>query len=191
MDGTISWLIVAVVAGALWLIVLCYGQHLRSVRRPSGAATRQRFLKPRTPDDCPACRRHSALPPSTPTPPPPPRPWPELKSRRGAPRRIPTAGFACPNYACPYYAITDADIHALVGDGAYGQRERMQTFRCQACKATFSARRDTPLYRLKTPSTWVAEVLTAMAEGLSVAAVVHVFGHTDFSHYTGVGQARV
>jgi len=40
----------------------------------------------------------------------------------------------------------------LLGDGKHGQAERIQTFRCQKCPTTCSARRDTPLYRLKTPS---------------------------------------
>jgi IS1 family transposase len=65
----------------------------------------------------------------------------------------------------------------LVGDGTHGKTERIQTFRCQACQTTFSARRDTPLYRLKTASYRVAEVLAALAEGLDVAAAVRVFGH--------------
>jgi transposase-like protein len=76
-----------------------------------------------------------------------------------------------------YYRITDAQVHALVGDGTHGRCERIQTFRCQACQATFSARRQTPLYRLKTASSRVAEVLTALAEGLDVAAATRVFGH--------------
>jgi hypothetical protein len=109
----------------------------------------------------------------------PPRPWRELKSRRGAPKRIATDGFACPNPSCTYFRNTDATIHALVGDGTHGKVERIQTFRCQACATTFSARRDTPLYRLKTASTRVAEVLTAVAEGLSVGAAVRVFGHSE------------
>jgi hypothetical protein len=40
------------------------------------------------------------------------RPWPEVKSRRGAPKRIDTEGFACPNPQCPYSGITEAHIHA-------------------------------------------------------------------------------
>ena len=71
--------------------------------------------------------------------PPPVRPWSEVKRRRGAPKRIDTHGFACPNHQCPYFGITDAHIHALVGDGKHGQAERIQTFRCQACRTTFSA----------------------------------------------------
>src|SRR4029079_9564223 len=60
---------------------------------------------------------------------------------------------------------------------AEGKREPIQTWRCQACTTTFSTRRDTPLYRLKTASHRVAEVLTALAEGLDVAAGVRAFGH--------------
>jgi hypothetical protein len=74
-----------------------------------------------------------------------------MKSRRGAPKRVNTAGFACSNQQCPYSGISDAHVHALVGDGKHGPASRIQTFRCQACRTTFSARRDTPLYRLKTP----------------------------------------
>jgi hypothetical protein len=85
-----------------------------------------------------------------------------VKSRRGAPKRVNTEGFACPNRKCPYSGITDARIHALVGDGTHGQAERIQTFRCQACHITFSARRDTPLYRLKTPSRQVAVGVSAL-----------------------------
>src|SRR5712692_8706057 len=51
------------------------------------------------------------------------RPWPEVKSRRGAPKRIPTEGFACPNQQCLYFGIPDAHIHALVGDGKHGRAE--------------------------------------------------------------------
>ncbi len=40
----------------------------------------------------------------------------------------------------------------LFGDGKPGQAERIQTLRCQACHLTFTARRHTPLSRLKTPS---------------------------------------
>jgi hypothetical protein len=49
----------------------------------------------------------------------PVRPWREVKSRRGAPKRVNTEGFACPNRTCPYSGITDAHIHALVGDGTW------------------------------------------------------------------------
>lgn len=137
----------------------------------------QRLLKPRSPNDCPACRL-SSTPSSLAEPVPPAvRPWREVKSRRGAPKRIDTEGFACPNHQCPYFGITDAQVHALVGDGTHGRAEQIQTFRCQACRTTFSARRHTPLYRLKTPSHQVAMVLTALAEGLDASAAERVFGY--------------
>jgi transposase-like protein len=136
-----------------------------------------RLLKPRCPDDCPACRLASTASLGGGPAPAPVRPWREVKSRRGAPKRVKTEGFACPNQQCPYFGITDASIHALVGDGKHGHAEQIQTFRCQACRTTFSARRDTPLYRLKTPSQQVAIVLTALAEGLDPSAAERVFGY--------------
>src|SRR5215471_15866506 len=74
--------------------------------------TLHRVLKPRSPDDCPACRLTSTASSSGETAPGPVRPWREVKSRRGAPKRIPTEGFACPNQQCTYFGNTDAQIHA-------------------------------------------------------------------------------
>jgi IS1 family transposase/transposase-like protein len=112
-----------------------------------------------------------------------------VKSRRGAPKRIPTEGFACPNRQCAYFGNTDAREHALVGDGKHGRAEQIQTFRCQACRATFSARRNTPLYRLKTPSQQVAMVLAALAEGLDVSAASLVFGSRQATITTWLARA--
>ncbi len=177
MVGAIFWLIIALVACVLWGIVLPHRRHHRHLHSPSVRVTRQRLLKPRTPDDCLACRQAVQSPSAAPLP-PSVRPWRELTSRRGAPKRIATAGFSCPNQVCLYVGITDPQIHALVGDGTHGKHERIQTFRCQACGMTLTSRRDTPLYRLKTPSQRVADVLTAVAEGLSIAAAMRVFGHS-------------
>jgi IS1 family transposase/transposase-like protein len=88
-----------------------------------------------------------------------------------------TESFACPNQQCPYFGIKESQIHALVGDGKHGQAERIQTFRCQACHTTFTARRHTPLYRLKPPSHHIALVLSALAEGLDASAAERVFGY--------------
>jgi IS1 family transposase len=140
-------------------------------------STLHRLLKPRCPDDCPACRLASTASSAGGPAPAPVRPWREVKSRRGAPKRVNTAGFACPNPMCLYFGNTDDQIHALVGDGKHGQAERIQTFRCHACRTTFTSRRDTPLYRLKTPSQQVAQVLSALAEGLDPSAAERVFGY--------------
>jgi transposase-like protein len=150
--------------------------HLRPFfsRGEAKRSSLPRLLKPRTPDDCPACRLASTA--SSAGEPAPVRPWCEVKSRRGAPKRIPTEGFACPNKQCRYFGNTDAHRHALVGDGKHGKAEPIQTFRCQACHTTFTSRRNTPLYRLKTPSSHVAMVLSALAEGLDPSAAERVFG---------------
>jgi transposase-like protein len=160
--------------------------HLRG-RAKRG--TLHRLLKPRCPDDCPACRLASTASPGGGPAPAPVRPWSEVKSRRGAPKRVNTAGFACPNQQCPYYGITDVQIHALVGDGKHGHAERIQTFRCQACRTTFTSRRNTPLYRLKTPSHQVAVVLAVLAEGLDPSAAERVFGYRQATITTWLTRA--
>ena len=188
MSTDLGWLIIVLILWGLGLA--CLRRQRVSQSRPTAVtATVQRLLKPRTPDDCPACRQQRALPPSAPVPPPSIRPWRELKSPRGAPKRIATAGFACPNPACVYYRITDAALHALVGDGTHGKVERIQTLRCQACRMTFTSRRDTPLYRLKTPARRVGEILTALAEGLDIAAAERVFGHRHATLTTWLTRA--
>jgi hypothetical protein len=103
--------------------------------------------------------------------------WRELKSRRGASKRVNTEGYACPNPKCLYFGITDDQIHALVGDGKHGHAERIQTFRCQACRTTFTSRCTTSLYRLKTSSQQIARVLSALAEGLDPSTAERVFGY--------------
>jgi IS1 family transposase len=163
--------------------------HLRSSssRGRAKRSTLQRLLKPRSPDDCPVCRLDST--PSLGGGPAPVRPWCEVKSRRGAPKRVGTEGYACPNRKCLYSGITDAHIHALVGDGKHGQAERIQTFRCQACRTTFTSRRNTPFYRLKTPSHQIAMVLAALAEGLDSSAAERVFGFRQATITTWLSRA--
>ena len=177
---------------ALCLLGLAWAWHCRRPaprRRCTHPIVRSRYLKPRTPADCPLCRQQEATPAPPPGPAVPVRPWREVKSRRGRPKRIATEGFACPQSTCRYYHLTDAQVHALVGDGTHGKQERIQTFRCQACGGTFSARRGTPLYRLKTASRQVGQVLTALAEGLDVAAAARVFGHDQATITTWLTRA--
>jgi hypothetical protein len=106
----------------------------------------------------------------------PVRPWREVKSRRGAPKQVKTEGFACPNRAANTMGSAIRPSMRLLGDGVRGQAERIQRFRCQACRTTFSAPLHTPLYRLKTPSHRVALVLSALAEGLDLSTAARVFG---------------
>jgi len=57
----------------------------------------QRLLKPRSPDDCPACRPVSTASSGAGLAPRLVRPWREVKSRWGAPKRVNSEGSACPN----------------------------------------------------------------------------------------------
>ncbi len=107
------------------------------------------------------------------------RPWRERKSRRGAPKRINTEGYACPTLECQYRHVTDSRMNALVGYGHHGRAEPIQDLFCQACQHKFTVRRHTPLYRLKISAARVALVLTALAEGLSLASAVHTFEHAE------------
>jgi IS1 family transposase/transposase-like protein len=173
-----------------WLWHLDWSEHgLPHLAAKTAHPMVHRLLKPRTPLDCPACRLASTASSGGGSAPAPVRPWPEVKSRRGAPKRVNTEGYACPNQQCAYCGITDAHIHALVGDGKHGHLERIQTFRCQACHITFTARRHTPMYRLKTPSHKVAMVLSALAEGLDPSAAERVFGYRQATITTWLARA--
>jgi IS1 family transposase len=80
-------------------------------------------------------------------------------------------------------------MHALVGDGTHGQTERIQTFRGPACRTTFSARRHTPLSRLKTTSQQIGIVLSALAEGLDLSEASRVFGYRQATITTWLTRA--
>ena len=155
-------------------------------------STLPRLLKPRCPDDCPACRLASTASSGRKPTPAPVQPWSEVKSRRGAPKRIPTEGFACPNRKCRYFGNTNAHFHALVGDGKHGQAELIQTFRCQACRTTFTARRNTALYRLKTPSYQVAMVrITLWPKGWTRSRGLASFRLSTSHHHHLVDARRL
>jgi IS1 family transposase len=170
------WL-VALILLAITLVLLgwcCQHGWRRALPR---LPKRPRRLHPSTPDDCPHCRQ--AATPRQGLPSPTVRPWREGRSRRGAPRRVPTEGYACPRPGCAYQGITDSQVHALVADGRQGRTDQIQQFRCQACGAKVSARWGTALFHLKTPPDRIGEVLSALAEGLALGAAVRVFGHGE------------
>jgi hypothetical protein len=79
-----------VVIGVTWI-----WRRWQRPRLAPTAAQLQRLLLPGTSDDCPICRQQAA-PIATRVPGPPVLPWATVKSRRGAPKRIETQGFACP-----------------------------------------------------------------------------------------------
>lgn len=175
----VAWLVLVLLL-LLGLADLRRLSHLSEPKRPAAQQTLTkppRPLRPRTSDDCPACRPAPNPPRTSRTP--PVQPWCKRNSHRGRRKTIRTEGYACPNPDCKYHGVTDANVHALVGYGHHGTRERIQDLCCQACHRKFSIRRYTMLYRLKTSAAQVALVLTALAEGLSVSGAVHTFGHRE------------
>jgi hypothetical protein len=154
-------------------------------------------LTPRAEDDCLDCQvdpTGSVAPRSADLA---PTPWPAVKSPRGRQKTIDTAGYACRNPECQYHAITDAHVHALVGDGthaartgAFGGRDRIQDFVCQACGCKFSVRRDTALYRLRTPAQIVGTVLALLTEGSSLEALQRVLGIREATLRLWLTRAR-
>jgi transposase-like protein/IS1 family transposase len=106
-------------------------------------------------------------------------PYSQTKSPRGRKKSVATQGYACPHPHCAYCGITDDAIHALVG---YGHHNRIQRFKCQACRKVFTSRIGTPLYYLKTDLKQVEMVLWFLAEGVDVSVMVR---------FTGCGDATI
>ena len=105
MTTNLGWFVFLLVGCLAW----AWQRHQHPASHPAAVTARvQRLLKPRTPDDCPACRQQVAASAATAPVCASVTPWREQKSRRGAPKRIDTQGFACPNQRCAYYRITDA-----------------------------------------------------------------------------------
>ena len=131
---------------------------------------------PKTPAACPHCRAGGLVTIQTVK-----RdvvPYHQVKSRRGKPKRVRTTGHACPTPSCIYFGNRDEAVHALVGYGKDGPHG-IQRFRCQACKTTFSCRRDSALYYLKTDATQIEMALWFLAEGIDLAVMVRYSGHAE------------
>jgi transposase-like protein len=78
-------------------------------------------------------------------------------------------GVFCPNPACP------ARGQANQGNiGVHSQKE--QRFLCKQCGKTFAARKDTPFYRLRESQEVVTVVVTLLAHGCPLQAIVAAFG---------------
>src|SRR5256714_8639373 len=83
----------------------------------------------------------------------------------------PTTTF-CPNLACPARGQT--------GQGNIGiHSQQEQRFICHACHQTFSATKGTALYRLRTAAETVSLVVTLLAHGCPVQAIVAAFGFDE------------
>jgi len=165
----------------MWRMWQSHGWKIEPVKK-------LRQLRARTPEDCPYCwQQHASRCERVVRRQELPHPWSEVKSKRGRKKLIVTEGHACRNPECAYRGIRNQTLHALIGYGSHRKCERIQDLFCQACGKKVTERWETPMYRLKTASKRVAEVLTALAEGLdtfaalsaSLSAAVRVFGHGE------------
>jgi transposase-like protein len=78
----------------------------------------------------------------------------------------------CPNLACP--------ARGQVGQGNIGVHSRQsRRFICTQCRKTFAATKGTAFYRLRTPVETVTLVLTLLAHGCPLQAIVVAFGFDE------------
>jgi len=78
----------------------------------------------------------------------------------------------CPNPDCPARGQT--------GQGNIGLHSRQeQRLICQQCRKTFTATKGTAFYRLRTPTETVSLVLTLLAHGCPLQAIVVAFGFDE------------
>lgn len=78
----------------------------------------------------------------------------------------------CPNVACP--------ARGRVGAGNIGiHSQREQRYACEVCQETFAATKGTIFYRLKTEPTVVMLVITLLANGCPVPAIVAAYGFDE------------
>lgn len=83
----------------------------------------------------------------------------------------PTTTF-CPNWDCP--------ARGHIGKGNIGIHSRKeQRFICHECHTTFSATKGTVFYRLRTSAETVVIVVTLLAQGCPVQALVAAFGFDE------------
>src|SRR5262245_38895935 len=78
----------------------------------------------------------------------------------------------CPNRACP--------ARGQRGQGNISIHSRRdKRFLCTECRKTFAATKGTAVYRLRTPAETVALVLTLLAHGCPLQAIVVAFGFDE------------
>jgi transposase-like protein len=103
-------------------------------------------------------------------------PWSEMKKgKEGRKKRSNTEGYACVKPDCYYCGVTDQSLHPLVANGSHGEGEKIDDLTCQDCQAGFSRRRNTVLYRLKTPSEVVEKVMLLEAYGVETSVIEEVY----------------
>src|SRR2546429_2855702 len=93
----------------------------------------------------------------------------------------PTTTF-CPNVACPARGQT--------GQGNIGIHScKDKRFLCTECHKTFSATKGTAFYRLRTSAETVSLVVTLLAHGCPLQAIVVAFGYDERTVAGGAARA--
>lgn len=93
----------------------------------------------------------------------------------------PTEAF-CPNPECPARGQTGRGNIVI-----HSQKERR--FKCQQCGETFAQRKGSAFYRLRTPVETVTLVVTLLAHGCPVQAIVAAFGFDERTVASWLGRA--
>jgi transposase-like protein len=90
------------------------------------------------------------------------------------PKAIDTQKFLCPHPDCPNYGRTGFK-NQILGAGRYGKAQT-QLLRCKVCGQTFSARRGTAVFGLKTPEEKFFQAIACLVEGNSIRATARICG---------------
>ena len=89
-----------------------------------------RPLRAKTPHDCAVCCSQAE---ASPAEGPEPVPYRTIKSRRGRPKTLDSAGYACLNPSCAYFLERDAHKHALISGGKRGAEPAIQQIDPDGC----------------------------------------------------------
>jgi transposase-like protein len=86
--------------------------------------------------------------------------------------------FCCLNTACPAYGKRGAGNLSVCD--RYGPPKQRRLLYCATCKARFSERKGTPLFRAQLPEEQIVSVLAHIAEGCGVRKTSRLVGvHKD------------
>lgn len=86
--------------------------------------------------------------------------------------------FCCQNSGCPHHGVRGGENLSICD--RYGKQKQYRLLYCRSCKARFSERKGTPLFRSQLPPETVASVLEHIAEGCGVRKTERLVGvHRD------------
>ena len=84
------------------------------------------------------------------------------------------ARFCCQNFDCTLYGRRNSGNLSVCG--RYGKHKQFRQLYCHACRARFSERKGTPLYRCRLPDETAVAVFDHLAEGNGVRQTGRLVG---------------